>query len=165
MTLLRETLVHTFSGFRLEFTYREILRGRSPTKQTPGNLQVLGRLVALNEEKGAIEHWNSPSTLGKPAHSSSGSVTERRAGMKSDQRRLLREGSASGSTYSTPSLQADPKEDKIILRFFQHLIRRRALGFLRGGPTKRVEKPPLEFNSNPSQRDTRTYGGSEARSG
>jgi hypothetical protein len=52
--LLRETLVHTFSGFRLEFTSREILRGRSATKQTPGNLQVLGLLVALNEEKGQL---------------------------------------------------------------------------------------------------------------
>lgn len=54
VTLLRETLVRTFSGLRLEFTSKEILRGRSPTKQTPGNLQVLGLLVALNEEKGQL---------------------------------------------------------------------------------------------------------------
>lgn len=54
VTLLRETLVRTFSGLRLEFTSKDILRGRSPTKQTPGNLQVLGLLVALNEENGQL---------------------------------------------------------------------------------------------------------------
>lgn len=84
--LLRETLVHTFSGFRLEFTSREILRGRSATKQTPA--PSAGSTCCFERRKGAIEHWNSPSTLGKPAHSSSGSVTERRAGIQSDQRRF-----------------------------------------------------------------------------
>jgi len=48
--LLRETLVHTFSGFRLEFTSRD--GGGAPLSRLL--LQVLGLLVALNEEKGQL---------------------------------------------------------------------------------------------------------------